>query len=64
MKQIVTIVLIITLGVLGFLLFFGDNDNMTILLLSKPAGIMLLTASYMLHKSLKNETKSIIQNNK
>lgn len=64
MKQIITIVLIIALGIIGFILFFGDNDNMTILLLSKPAGIMLLTASYMLHKSLKNETKSIIQNNK
>lgn len=64
MKYIITIVLIIALGVIGFLLFFGDNDNMTILLLSKPAGILLLTASYMLHKSLKNETKSIIQNNK
>lgn len=64
MKQIITIILIIALGVAGFILFFGNNDNITILLLSKPIGIMLLTASYMLHKSLKSETKSIIQNNK
>ena len=53
-----------TSGVAGLVMFFGDNMNLMKLILSKPIGIVLLTASYMLFKRLNKEYQTYLNHNK
>ena len=55
MKTIVLFILMMIIGVAGLILFFGGHENIAWFIISKPIGIMLLTASYMLYKRLKSE---------
>ena len=44
---------IVLAGLAGLVLLFGDNDSYLILILSKPAGVLLLILSYACHGSLR-----------
>ena len=56
---ILNFVLALVLGVFGLIFFFGDNENIIKLILSKPLGIMLLSASFVLFRSLKTKFNTI-----
>lgn len=63
MKYIIAFLIMIAIGIAGLILFFGDCESIIKLIISKPIGMMLLTVSYLLFKSLKLEYLSTISNN-
>lgn len=63
MKYIIAFLIMIATGIAGLILFFGDCESIVKLIISKPIGMMLLTVSYLLFKSLKLEYLSTISNN-
>ena len=64
MRVFLIFLLMMTSGVAGLVMFFGDNMNLMKLILSKPIGIVLLTASYMLFKRLNKEYQTYLNHNK
>lgn len=63
MKSVIVFLIMMATGVAGLILFFGDCESIVKLIISKPLGIMLLSVSYLLFKSLKSKYQSTIQNN-
>lgn len=60
MKSIIITVLLLFSGVMGMIFFFGDCSDLTLFILSKPLGIMLLYSFFRLHKRFKSKKQSTI----